>query len=521
VSGGGERESPLGRVVLVGAGPGDPGLLTLRGAEALRECDAVLYDELAPEELLDLVPAGALRVNVGKRGHDAPTRSQEEVHKLLVELARAGRSVVRLKGGDPFVFGRGGEEASALSRAGVPFEVVPGVSSAIAALAAAGIPVTDRRHSASFAVVTGHKDPTRAARETRWEELGRAADTLVVLMGMRNLAGIAERLVAGGRDPATPAAAVMNGTLPAQRVVEAPLAQLAARVHEAGLGAPAAVVVGDVVRLRDELAWWERAPLFGLRVLVTRAAEQADELVTERRRAGAQPLVVPLLRIAPPEDPEPLADALSRAADFDALVFASANAVRACAALAGERGLALGAPPPRVVCVGRATARAAFDGGWSVHWVGAGQGAAALLEELRESFPPAGRRFLLPRSAIGRDELARGLRAAGAQVEEVEAYRNLPAAVDAARLSREVAEGRLPVVTLTSTSAALRLLELLDAEARAALPRCIVAAIGPTTAAALRERGVPVAVVPERPGGRELARAVAAAVRARSGEEER
>jgi uroporphyrinogen III methyltransferase/synthase len=260
-----------GRVILVGAGPGDPELITVRGAAWLREADAVVYDALASTELLDLAPAGALRIDVGKRGHDAPTRPQPEINALLVRLASEGKTVVRLKGGDPFVFGRGGEEASACAAAGIAFEVVPGISSAVGALAYAGIPLTDRRHSASFAVATGHKDPTAVARETRWEALGRAADTLVILMGMRNLESIVERLLAGGADPGTPAAIVMEGALPTQRVLEAPLGELARRAREAGLGAPAVVVVGNVVRLRPELAWFERRPLFGMRVLVSRA----------------------------------------------------------------------------------------------------------------------------------------------------------------------------------------------------------------------------------------------------------
>ena len=225
-------------MILVGAGPGDPDLLTLRGAAALAQADVVLYDSLATAELLGLAPANAEWIDVGKRGHESPTRPQDEINDLLVEQAKKGRVVVRLKGGDPFVFGRGGEEASACARAGVPCEVVPGVSASLAAPAYAGIPITDRRHGASFAVVTGHKDPGRPAEETRWQALGSAVDTLVVLMGMRNLAEIVEKIVAGGRDRRTPSAAVMHGTLGRQRVVEAPLADLPRSVAEAGLGAP-------------------------------------------------------------------------------------------------------------------------------------------------------------------------------------------------------------------------------------------------------------------------------------------
>ncbi len=264
-----------GRVILVGAGPGDPDLITVRGVAALARADVVLYDSLSTRELLGLAPSHAERIDVGKRGHDLPTRSQEEINALLVKHARSGKTVVRLKGGDPFVFGRGGEEASACAAVGVRCEIVPGVTSAVAAPAYAGIPVTDRRHAASFAVVTGHKDPGRPREETRWAQLGSAVDTLVILMGMRNLSDLVGKLLAGGKDPVTPSAAIMHGTLGGQRVVVAPLAELAGRVQAAGLGAPSTVVVGDVVGLRDSIGWWEREPLFGMRVLVTRAAEQS------------------------------------------------------------------------------------------------------------------------------------------------------------------------------------------------------------------------------------------------------
>ncbi len=225
--------SATGRVILVGAGPGDPDLLTRAGEKALRRADVVVYDALAPTGLRELAPQAEWR-NVGKRGHEDPTRPQPETNTMLVELAQQGLTVVRLKGGDPFVFGRGGEEASACAAAGVPFEIVPGVSSVVGGLAYAGIPLTDRRYGASFAVVTGHKDPTRVSAETRWEALAVAADTLVILMGMRNLAALVERLQAGGRAPDTPAAAVMNATLPSQKVVEAPLARQRAVHHRGG-----------------------------------------------------------------------------------------------------------------------------------------------------------------------------------------------------------------------------------------------------------------------------------------------
>jgi len=505
--------SAPGRVVLVGAGPGDPDLLTLRGAHALREADVVVHDALASRELLALAPAHAERIDVGKRGHDGSPRSQDEINALLVRLAREGRSVVRLKGGDPFVFGRGGEECSALAAAGIAFEVVPGVSSVIGALAYAGIPVTDRRHGASFAVVTGHKDPTKVTAETRWAELATAADTLVVLMGMRNLEGLVERILAGGRAPTTPAAAVMEGTLPGQRVVEAPLAELPRRVREAGLGAPAVVVVGDVVTLRETLSWYERRPLYGRRVLVTRAEDQADEMVAALRAAGAEAVLAPMIRIAPPESFAEADAALDRLADYDVLLVTSANAIRCLAARAADRGVALAALQARVLCVGPKTAQATLDQGLPVHALpGERFDAEGLLELIARELQPRGKRFLFPRAARARALLLDGLREAGARVDAVSVYRTLPADADAAALRARLVAGEIDALTFTSPSTVRNFVALLDAPARAAAERALVAGIGPVTAEALRKEGMRADVVPARASAVDLVAALARAL---------
>ena len=485
-----------GRVLLVGAGPGAPDLITVRGAEALRGADAVVYDALASDHLLALAPPEALRIDAGKRGHDPPTRPQEETTALLIRLAREGRTVVRLKGGDPYVFGRGGEEATACAEAGVPFEVIPGVSSVLGALAYAGIPVTDRRHSASFAVVTGHADPTQVSRETRWGALAQAADTLIILMGMRNLDAITQRLLDAGRPAQTPAAAVMSGTLPEQRVVRATLGGLVEAVEREGIGSPAVVVVGDVVSLRDALAWYERQPLFGRRVLVTRTREQAGELERALASAGAVPRTVPMIRLAPPDDPGPLDAAIDTLMGFDAVLFTSANAVRFTAERAAARGRRLDVGGARVVCVGPATARAALDAELPVHRVPTARfDAEAILDELLGGGGVRGRRFLIPRSDLAREVLPTGLRAAGAEVETVVAYRNVPAEVDAEALGADLVTGRLDVLSFASPSAARRFAELLEPPAREAATRCTVAAIGPLTARALHEVGLPADVV--------------------------
>ncbi len=504
------EDGPRGQVILVGAGPGDPELITVRGLRALASADAVVYDALAAPELLELAPPRALRINVGRRGHEEPTRTLGEICELLIRLAREGKSVVRLKGGDPYVFGRGGEEGSACAEAGVHFEVVPGVSSLVGALAYAGIPLTDRRHSASFAVVTGHKDPSKVASETRWDQLATATDTLVVLMGMSNLEQIVERLLAGGRSPATPAAVVMNGTLPSQRVVEAPLGELARRAREENVGAPSVVVVGEVVGLREALAWYERRPLFGVRVLVTRAREQAWEMIELLRAQGAEAVVVPMIQTVPPRDWVEVDRALTQLDRYDALVFTSANAVRYFADRALDRGLNAAQVTPRVFCVGPQTAEAVVAAGFPAPSMPAvRRDADALLAEIEACFAPAGRRFLLPCAAGARDVLPEGLRLAGAEVDAVPVYRTAPAAVDQEALLAQLTSGALDVLTFTSPSTVKHFCALLDDPAREAAGRCLVAAIGPVTAEALGREGLTPQVAPERAGGAELVLAVA------------
>jgi uroporphyrinogen III methyltransferase/synthase len=503
-----------GRVILVGAGPGDPDLITVRGATALGRADVVLYDELASDELLSLARDGAECINVGKRGHDAPTRGQQAINELIVEHALRGQVVVRLKGGDPFVFGRGGEEASSCVAAGIPFEVVPGISSAVAAPAYAGIPVTDRRHSASYAVVTGHKDPTRVSEATRWAELGRAVDTLVILMGMRNLPTLVSRLIEGGKSPKTPAAAIMSGTLPEQRTVVSTLERLPEDVKAAELGSPAAVVIGDVVRLRANLAWREHAPLFGMRVLVTRASHQAGELASALRAAGAVPFVRPMIALGACEEPEAIAAidaALARLSDYDDILFSSTNSVRFFAEHARRFGCEDQLPriEARVFCIGERTAEAALAARLPVHFVAAGGGdAESMLEEMLRGRSPAGRRVLIPRSDIGRDVLPRGLREAGADVDAIAFYHNTRPDVDGAELREALVSGRLGALTFTSPSAVSHFADLLDDPAREAAGRCIIGAIGSTTAGALRKVGLEPDVVPQRPDVRDLVAAL-------------
>ena len=462
-------------VYLVGAGPGDPRLLTLRGAEALQRADVVVYDRLSVAELLDLAPPGAERISVGKTPRQ-PSASQDEINALLVDKGRAGLRVVRLKGGDPFVFARGGEEAQALLEAGVPFEVVPGITSAVAVPAYAGVPVTRRGLSTSFTVVTGHEDPW-AATETDWEAVARVGGTIVVLMGVATRGAIAERLMAGGLAARTPVVAVQWGTRPEQRTVRTTLAGLGA----AEVGTPSTIVIGEVAGL--DLAWFERRPLAGRRIVVTRAREQASELVERLRDLGADTIELPAIAIAEPADGgAALRAAADRLAGYDWVVFTSANAVERFLPLLRDARAFAGTG---IAAIGPGTAAALARRNLVADVVPERFVAEALLEDLS---PLAPGRVLLPRAAVAREVLPQGLRAAGFEVDVVEAYRTTtappsPAVVEAA--------SRADAVTFTSSSTVTRFLELAGPEA---LPPT-VACIGPVTAETARRHGLTVDVV--------------------------
>lgn len=498
-----------GKVTLVGAGPGAPDLITVRGERALREADAVVYDALAAESLLDLAPERAARIDVGRRGHSEPARTQEEISALLVKLAREGKRVVRLKGGDPYVFGRGGEEAAACRAAGVPFEVVPGITSAIGALSHAGIPVTDRRHSASFAVVTGHKDPGAAREHVRFGELARAVDTLVILMAMKNLEAILGEVLAGGRVPETPAACVMQGATGAQRSVVATLATLATRVREAGLAAPAAVVIGDVVRLAPELASFERLPLFGKRVLITRQASQSGEWRRALEAAGAVPVLTPMIRTAPVRDDAALARVFGALGTYDWLVAASANALRELGAAARERGADLAKLRARVACVGEASAASAREIGLTPLPASGGD-AERLLAWLRANHEWRGRRVLLPRAALASEALPAGLRAEGALVDELPLYRTEAAPFDRDALVARLAARELDALAFASPSAVRHFAAGVGADGVAAARASAIVAIGTITADALRSAGFAPNVVAETPSAAGLVSALEA-----------
>jgi uroporphyrinogen III methyltransferase/synthase len=461
-------------VYLVGAGPGDPGLLTYRGAMLLRRADVVVYDRLASPFLLSLAPEGAELIAAGKSPGDIDL-TQDEINAVLVDRGRRAECVVRLKGGDPFVFGRGGEEAETLAAAGIPFEVVPGITSAIGAAAYAGIPVTHRGVSTHFTVVTGHEDPTKDRTDVDWVALARAGGTLVILMGAGRIGEIARQLIEGGRAPDTPVAAVRNGTRPDQTTVRATLATVA----DAGVRAPSAIVVGEVAAL--DLSWFERRPLFGRTIVVTRAREQASVLSARLEDLGAEVLELPAIEIAP------LAFTLPDLARFGWLVFTSANGVRAFfddgLAPAGLDARALAGL--RIAAIGPGTDRALARRGLHADLVP----EQFVAESLLDAFPDpsaAGERVLLARAEVARDAMPDGLAARGYEVEVLPVYETRPATPDPALLAR-VADGRFDAVTFTSSSTVdnfcAQVPTLPD-------PFPLVVSIGPITSATARERGL-------------------------------
>lgn len=460
-------------VYLVGAGPGDPGLLTRRGEELLRAADVVVYDRLAPAALLDLARPGAELIDVGKAPGNAPL-GQSEINALLVDRGKAGREVVRLKGGDPFVFGRGGEEAEACIDAGIPFEIVPGVTSAIAAAAYAGIPVTHRRVSTSFTVVTGHEDPTKGDTDTRWDVLAKSSGTLVILMGAGRLTEIAQALIAGGRAETTPVAAVRYGTRPDQRTVRATLGTIA----DAGVESPSAIIVGDVAAL--DFAWFEKRPLFGRTVVVTRAREQASELSVRLTTLGATVLEVPAIELVA------LDFTLPDLSAFDWVVFTSANGVDAFF----ERGLApreldsRALAPARIAAIGPGTAAALARRGLRADLVP----ERFVAESLLDAFPVGPGRVLLARAEVARDVLPDGLRAKGFEVEVLAVYRTQPAPPDPATVARLRAGTGIDAVTFTSSSTVDNFCDVLDGPLPE--PQINVVSIGPVTSATARQRGL-------------------------------
>ena len=483
-----------GTVFLVGAGPGDPGLITVKGARCLRTADVVLYDRLVDRRLLAMAPSHAELIDVGKVRGDRPDR-QEAINALLIEKARAARRVVRLKGGDPFVFGRGGEEAAALSGAGVPYQVVPGVTSAVAAPAYAGIPLTHRGYASSFTVLTGSEAPGKDESAIAWDKLAGLGGTIVVLMGWERLEEIVSTLVREGHPADTPAALVQWGSESYQRTVVGTLADIVRRARKSDIGPPVAVVIGDVVRLRDRLNWFDSRPLFGKRVLVTRSRSQASALSELLSLEGAEPIEAPTIEVRPLDDTAELDDAVRSFSRYRWAVFSSANAVDAVFDRLTAQSLdARALRDTRVAAIGEATSARLRDRGVIADIVPRESVSTSMAEALR-GHVAAGDTLLIPQADIAGDELRVGLRRAGAEVHDVVAYRTVTPEASRELVGAALEEG-VDVVTFTSSSTARNFARLLDGDVDR-LGDARVACIGPLTAATARQLGMDVHVVAE------------------------
>ena len=480
----------MGKVYLVGAGPGDPRLLTLRAAELIAAADCVIYDALVHPAILERIPHSVEREFVGKRGGETSAR-QDEINALLIESAGKYDTVVRLKGGDPFVFGRGGEEAQGLAREGIAFEVVPGVTAGVAAPAYAGIPVTHRGVSSAVTFVTGHEDPEKDQSDIDWSHLGGVGGTIVFYMGTRRMAENLDLLIANGRAADTPAAVIEWGTYPRQRTLSATLGTLAREATAAGIGAPAIVVVGEVAGLRDQLAWFENRPLYGKRILVTRARAQASSFAAQLEELGAEVVQFPTIRIAPALDSEPLRRAVNQIDHYDWIVFTSVNGVEYLweelrASGRDTRSLA----GVSLCAIGPATAASLEMHGAHADVVPAEFVSEAAVPAMLAESPLAGARVLLPRADIARSALPELLRAEGAEVHEVTAYRTVIDDHESESMRDELNRTSIDLITFTASSTVRNFVQLFGTNTGGAK----VASIGPITSRTARELGLEVDV---------------------------
>jgi uroporphyrinogen III methyltransferase/synthase len=491
-----------GKVYLVGAGPGDPGLITVRGKNLLERAEVAVYDYLASKKLLKHLPASAEQIYVGKKGGVCHAHTQDEINQMLVDHAKAGKMVVRLKGGDPFIFGRGGEEIEKLHEAGVAFEIVPGVTSATAAATYAGIPITHRDYTATVAFVTGHEDPTKENSNIDWSKLATGVGTLVVYMGIKNLPLIVENLIKHGRDPKTPVAVVRWASTPEQRSVVGTLETIAGIVTDSGIKPPSLIIVGEVVTLRDTIDWFEKRPLFGKKIVVTRTREQASELVAGLEEFGADCLEYSTINIKPVDSHQVLDGELERLKEYHWILFTSLNGVKYFFEHLYAKGMdARDMKGPDIAAVGKSTADLLLSYGINADLIPSTFTGEGLAESLLDQ-GVEGRNILIPRALKAREILPETLRGAGAQVTVAPVYQNCPEDDPQASLRPDFEEGRIDMVTFTSSSTVRNFLRMMNAENQEELERLLdgvdIAAIGPITAKTVTDNGLQVTVQPEQ-----------------------
>lgn len=489
-----DKTKQTGKVYIIGAGPGDPELITVKGLRCIREADVLIYDHLVSEELLCGAKEASRLIYVGKQGGDH-TLSQDEINRRLVEEAGQGRIVTRLKGGDPFIFGRGGEEAEVLAKAGIPFEIVSGVTSAIAVPSYAGIPLTHRGYTSTVAFVTGHEDPTKEQSDIDWGALA-GIGTLVFLMGVKNLPNIAAGLIAHGKDPDTPAALIRWGTTADQQTLAGTLANIAQRAEEKKVLPPAILVVGRVVGLRDPLDWFEKKPLFGRGVVITRPEAQAAQMRELLWQQGARVISFPTIDIVPPESWHALDEALKRLESYDWIIFTSANGVRFFFRRLQETGRDLrDLKGIRICTIGPATASALEAMGIRVDLVPESYISEGVVSAF-DKHDINGRKILLPRAEMARDVIPDGLAALGAAVDVVTVYRTVASDRKKGELELLIAAGKVDVITFTSPSTVTNFMAIMEKDFRLP-PQIRIACIGPVTAAAVKKAGLPVDILRE------------------------
>ena len=498
-----KRSAPM--VYLVGAGPGDPGLITIRGKQLLERAEVIIYDYLASRKLLKYVPRDAEFIYAGKKGGSKHTHTQAEINQMLIDRALSGRMVVRLKGGDPFIFGRGGEEIEELVAAGIPFEVVPGVTSATAAATYAGIPITHRQYTATVAFVTGHEDPTKKESNVAWDKISTGVGTIVVYMGIKNLASITEKVIKYGRDPKTPVAVVRWASTSEQQTVVGTLENIAEVVRVNNIKPPSLVIIGEVVNLRDTINWYEKRVLFSKRVVVTRTREQASELVDLLENYGAECIEYPTISLEPLDSSEILDRALTEIDTYQWVLFTSINAVDYFFKRLFELGMDVrDLKGPKVAAVGRVTAEALASRGIRADLLPeefTGDGLAETL--INEGV--TGLNILIPRALKARETLPEKLSRAGAEVTVAPVYQNVLPKSSAGEhlkddLRQALEEKRVDMVTFTSSSTVKNFVTLLDTSGPDELQRLMsgvaVAAIGPITAKTAESHGLKVDVQP-------------------------
>lgn len=478
------------KVVLIGAGPGDPDLLTLKGARYLQQADVVVYDYLANGQILSHCQPEAEKIYVGKTA-GSHTFPQKKINQLLVEKAKQNGLVVRLKGGDPFVFGRGGEEVLALYEAGIDFEVVPGITAGIASLCYAGIPATRRGDSSSLCFITGHEDPTKTNSGLNWHAIANNQGTLVFYMGVKNLPLITNNLIKYGKSPDTPVALIRWGTLPCQQTIAGRLKDIIERASEANFRSPALIVVGDVVRYRNSMNWFEKKPLFGRKIVITRARAQSSDLDTHLRESGAEVVQFPTIKIEPPDSWQSLDNAIRRIENYHWIIFTSVNGVESFRQRLFAGGIDFRQLKGiKIAAIGPATADRLHQSGVMVDLQPENFYAEALIDQLKKQETLPGKKFLLPRAEEARVVLREELVKEGASVDEITAYRTVPETGHPGEIIEQIGAGDVDLITFTSSSTVRNFTGFFTEKQINQLKNVTIASIGPITEKTVTQYGL-------------------------------